>query len=437
MAASPPWTVPSFDVKKKPPLVPKPPAARRIYAHGAESRSSTTSPPVLLSRRRWGLLGDDTEEKGPAEPSLDEHSGRPDHNAFANNPGYKASWQKWRCIPAHLEELREELLRTPPSQPPQPPSQEAVDFLESLLIGPEELSRARAAAATSAGAAQVLNAARRLREQAEAARRRRTFHADDGIYAAEGGPSSMPADTDPRSEVPLTREQRRPTTGGARGTARHQEHGVSTEQQERHQEHARRLRELTLEAEREQQRLLEQMRQEQEEIRDRRRAQEIWQEELRQRTEQLKRDLADDCHAHEERRTDPTWQSRWWRHEGRPSFNQAWWMGFSSSYPDTETEDDQYFRRRRPTTAGARPRSGRSWVPLSQPYPPASVPGGTPEAAVLEELRCKRSQPLEERKRIWKCLCLRHHPDKSEDKAAATAAFQQLQGLKSWFLHEH
>lgn len=69
-------------------------------------------------------------------------------------------------------------------------------------------------------------------------------------------------------------------------------------------------------------------------------------------------------------------------------------------------------------------------VPTWHPSPPREA-----DAALMQELRPKRSQPLKERKRIWRELCLRLHPDKSEDKAAATAAFQRLQALKRWFLH--
>ncbi|CAE7038831.1 unnamed protein product [Symbiodinium natans] len=64
--------------------------------------------------------------------------------------------------------------------------------------------------------------------------------------------------------------------------------------------------------------------------------------------------------------------------------------------------------------------------------PPRPVSGEG--AAFLQELMEHRGKPLAWRKSTWRALCLRCHPDKNQDREAATRTFQELSELKPWFL---
>jgi len=240
----PPWEK-KFDVKKKPPPVPKPryviasspkaAASPSTSGAGGDGQGASSTPTLPPQRPRWGQLDDDNlsrpapgQQIGSRDGSVEVMQSRDASSGSAASPSaaklaaasmltsekateeYKASWNRWRSLPSSLEEKLQELVRPSqqPPRPPQPPSKEALEFLESLLSGTEPSTSSRAAAAAPAGtertvqgSAQVVGAARRLQEQARASRRRcgvasesprRPAEQDSASSAAPSG-SSRPA----------------------------------------------------------------------------------------------------------------------------------------------------------------------------------------------------------------------------------------------------
>lgn len=93
---------------------------------------------------------------------------------------------------------------------------------------------------------------------------------------------------------------------------------------------------------------------------------------------------------------------------------------------------------------------GRQNVPLpSLPAPTLDVPGGIPagfeddtswaSCTVSDQLRSTASEHMSLRKKTFKGLCARWHPDKntSGNIQLATAVFQYLQAQKAWYLGDH
>merc|ERR1719162_1519241 len=98
-------------------------------------------------------------------------------------------------MPSSLDEKLQDLMKPSPQHPKQqaPPSQEALDFLESLLSGtePSTASVPRKSTGPSVAAkttAQIVDNANRLKTQADAARRRR-----HGTNGPDVEPSSTPS----------------------------------------------------------------------------------------------------------------------------------------------------------------------------------------------------------------------------------------------------
>lgn len=213
--------------------------------------------------------------------------------------------------------------------------------------------------------------------------------------------------------------------------------------QERQREHKRQLRELELEADRERLRLQAGMEQEQAERLAQRRAQEAWEEELRRKIERAKRDAKSAAHVQERAKSSANaeWQSQWWR---------DWQRAEESA---RERADERHPRAREPQARGqeqrrheerrsteetptadcgeSAPSTQRPRCPKMPPPPAAAKTASVEHQVVLQELCTRRREPLEDRKRAWRALCLRWHPDKSNGEGAntATAAFQYLQGL--------
>ena len=162
----------------------------------------------------------------------------------------------------------------------------------------------------------------------------------------------------------------------------------------RREAHEQRLREVEAQAAAEQAELQAEIEREQGEAEARRQAQEAWLEELARR-QKAEREKAK-AFRPEDGYADAYWRKRWWHYVPRPEPG-----------PKPKPPPNGRSKRREP-----------------------------PESEMLQELRSKQNEPLEVRKKIWRSLCLRWHPDKSEDKDMATKAFQQLSELKPWFLPE-
>lgn len=553
---APPWSVPRFDVKKKPPPVPKP---RYVIAkppspsveHSVEAKTLLTkglsASSLSADRPRWGQLGESSCSKPPiikdVSHALDDSVNQSDTNgptsvglqspsvssthAVAASPrgravadDYKSSWHRWRSMPSSLEDKLQELMRPSPPQQFQPPSKEALDFLESLLSGTEPSApsvpkKSTSTCATAARTAQVVDNAERIRAQAESARRkrteaecsrpqvpcsvradsvgspaRRTQCADAGQSSAASSRPSRRAKThgmqdsprDPKDSPRGPKAASPPPQAEAAGRARGQSegrgvredreaacdddpsHGTDFERRMRakEEEHKRRLRELEEEMEREQEQLLKEMRRDHAEQSARRQAQAEWQKEHRRQAEFRKSEAERSSRQREQAqaREEEAWKNRWWKNwqrseekakqkmEEQKQWSQQWWEQWQAKdeEEDYEYEEEDPLPSHSGTTSGssARPQAahardrGTGAVPPPLPVPPP--PGAAAKAAtveqtqVLEQLCSNRREPVEERKRIWRQLCLQWHPDKCGDKAGATVMFQFLQGLKDWFL---
>lgn len=62
----------------------------------------------------------------------------------------------------------------------------------------------------------------------------------------------------------------------------------------------------------------------------------------------------------------------------------------------------------------------------------------TANAAAYDELQCSALEDVTLRRKIFKSLCAKWHPDKnlSGDVELATEVFQYLQAQKEWYLRE-
>ena len=166
---------------------------------------------------------------------------------------YKSTWHRWQSIPSFLEERRRQLLHKN-HQPTldHKPTQEALDFFESLLSGtePEQDEKPN----TSDGAAQLLEAARRLQKQAEGLRTLR-----------QGAKVFKPMPSMPREKVENL-EQFEPFSDQA----------FEEREASRRLEHQRKLKELETAAAVEREKLLAEIHQEQNDAAARRHAQQVW-----------------------------------------------------------------------------------------------------------------------------------------------------------------
>jgi len=317
---------------------------------------------------------------------------------------YQSSWQRWQSMPVFLEKRRQQLLQKSQLERPagKPPTREALDFFESLLAGTEpEIEKD-----TTNGAAQLQDAARRLKVQAEAVRQLRA-------------PREVPVQKLPPVEV------KQKDVGRSEAEDAEKELQRARERDARQCEHRRRMQELEAAAELERQELLAHIQKEQAEAAARRCAQEAWFDKLAQDIKQKKAAAEHDAWEKAEAREGASWRTRWWRY--MPKSERA--------EPDSQ-RDERHARSEWQRDPGDAP-PGRHRPGAQEPKPP-KVDHPTPEtSSILRELSSQRHEPLESRKRVWRALCLRWHPDKSKESAdIATRVFQQLSELKPWFLPE-
>lgn len=366
--------------------------------------------------------------------------------ASKDSTDYKSSWQRWQSMPGFLEQRRQQLLQKghlEKRSSERNPTQEALDFFESLLAGTEQTEedpKNTSVSNTTNGAAQLQDAARRLQEQAEALRSLR-----QGVVKLDSVAST--AKRKPQKEETLNAAG---AEGDAVGTAASPKGGVKSfeetfEEREasaeaRRKEHQRRLQELEAAAALELEQLRAEIDREHNDAAARRDAQKAWFEEFSEDTRKKKEAAERDARAKAARafsERDNYWRTRWWRyvpksdpkedshsgcHSGRkhprpPNFRGPWEK--SRHFSGDRREDGNF---------GSQDRFD------SPPSPPSTVEA----SPILRELLQHREEPLQSRKKIWRALCLRWHPDKSEgqDKDLATRVFQQLSELKPWFLPE-
>eukprot|EP00929_Paragymnodinium_shiwhaense_P025039 TRINITY_DN15237_c0_g4_i2.p1 TRINITY_DN15237_c0_g4~~TRINITY_DN15237_c0_g4_i2.p1 ORF type:complete len:703 (+),score=147.05 TRINITY_DN15237_c0_g4_i2:179-2287(+) len=327
-----------------------------------------------------------------------------------SNTNYQASWLRWRSMPSALEERWKELLDTSAEEicrTHQAPSKEAVDFLESLLADTEPepeplMTRQGSTKAHQRAPAPPKGSGPALSKAGGAVPRPRQPSPAATPSVQEGSSQTAPPDTEHTRRM-----------------------------EERRQEHERRLQELEEKAELERQRIKAQMEKDLAEVSASRDAQTAWKEDFRRRAE--------------EKRIDAERQSRL-RAEHREKMNAAWQENWWKTWKETAPRPPGP----RPSAQQVPPASPRG-PPPRPPQPPRQPVPPPPSAAtvssnnvpvqlqkeqrnVLALLRAERTGSLEERKQVWRRLCLRWHPDKCDDKDQATAMFQYLQGVKQWFL---
>eukprot|EP00438_Fugacium_kawagutii_P024689 Skav235529 [mRNA] locus=scaffold3067:57196:58584:+ [translate_table: standard] len=350
------------------------------------------------------------------------HSGRNHDEAAETRPkgDYKSSWQRWQSMPGFLEQRRQQLLQKGQGHAERPqhprPTQEALDFFESLLAGTEVEEDSSASNSTSSGAAQLQDAARRLQEQAEVLRSLRQHSSprtQRDACASRPARASRPVrlDADPKDS-----------------STHHKSFEESLEEREacaeaRRLQHQRRLKEMEEAAALEQEQLQAEIEREQQDAAARRDAQQAWFEEFSQNTQRQKEAAEREARAKAAsgfRERDHYWRTRWFRYVPKSEPNDA---DGGNKHP--KPPNFRNFREK------SRHSSGENWNREELD------PGSTPEATILRELLSHRDEPVKSRKRIWRALCLRWHPDKSEgDKDLSTRVFQQLSELKPWFLPE-
>lgn len=333
---------------------------------------------------------------------------------------YKSSWQRWQSMPGFLEERRQQLLKKSTVEKQlvegSRPTQEALDFFESLLSG-TEVEEDPQAIDTTNGAAQLQDAAKRLKEQAEALRSLRQ------VPAKEPCQDKDVKDVKDASSAPQILKSFQESLEEREAFA-----------QARRLEHQRRLQELETAAALEREQLQAEIEREQTAAAARRDAQQAWFEEFSQNTQKKKEAAERDSRAKAAKsfgERDNYWRTRWWRYVPDSGHSQG------SKHPRPPNSSAHRTRG----THGAQ----HSWEGNSKHFSGEretwrpQVTESRPEAsAILRELLLHREESLQCRKKIWRALCLRWHPDKSEggDKDLSTRVFQQLSELKPWFLPE-
>merc|ERR1712242_331982 len=115
--------------------------------------------------------------------------------------------------------------------------------------------------------------------------------------------------------------------------------------------------------------------------------------------------------------------------------SNSWWEQWKQDDQE-EQEEGAMAGRHRMQEEAAGSHAHKRLPPSLLPPRQAAKTVCAEHAQVLLMLCGNRLASLEERKTVWRALCLQWHPDKCNNKDMATAMFQYLQGLKDWFLEE-
>ena len=292
---------------------------------------------------------------------------------------YKSSWQRWQSMPGFLEQRRQQLLQkgqVEKFEKPQRPTQEALDFFESLLAGTEHTEEDPIS--TTHGAAQLQDAARRLQEQAEAVRSLRQKLDQAG------------------SEVPIETNEAIPVGNGTcpDGQSGPKSFEESLEEREasaeaRRLEHQRRLQELERAAALEQEQLQAEIDREHVDAAARRDAQEAWFEEFAKNTKKKKEAAERDARARASSfgERDNYWRTRWWRYVPKDA-------------TDTDSHGCGHQRSPKPPNfPRGNCRSEHSNFRQDSSDCPLKAPAS--ESPILRELLAHQKEPLQSRKKIW------------------------------------
>ena len=294
---------------------------------------------------------------------------------------YKSSWQRWQSMPGFLEERRQQLLKKSTVEKPlvegSRPTQEALDFFESLLSG-TEVEEDQQAIDTTNGAAQLQDAARRLKEQAEALRSLRQVPAKEPFQDKD---VKDVKDASSAPQIPKSFQE-------------------SLEEREafaeaRRLEHQRRLQELETAAALEREQLQAEIEREQIAAAARRDAQQAWFEEFSQNTQKKKEAAERDSRAKAARsfgERDNYWRTRWWRYVPEDGHSQGCKHPRppNSSAHRTRGHGTQHWEGKSEHFSGER--DTRSQVTGSRP---------AEASAILRELLLHREESLQCRKKIW------------------------------------
>lgn len=215
----------------------------------------------------------------------------------------------------------------------------------------------------------------------------------------------------------------------------------------REESHLRQLRRLEEQAEEEQQRIREDMERERLEREKCRSAHEELRERVHRQVEQKKREAEQAARANEQREQENSkeWNEKWWQNwrksqersrekaEEHSRWKADWWEQWKDRGCDEDVpQQDKHDHFDQPKHSATYTEKLRTTGLLR---PPLSALTEDSECLQVLSLLCEhRGDALEDRKQVWRRLCLQWHPDKCADKEQSTVMFQYLQGLKDWFL---
>lgn len=333
--------------------------------------------------RLMALHVSDTE----GAPNASPHSG--EAAEISRQKGdYKSSWQRWQSMPGFLEQRRQQLLQKGHAERPgqhSHPTQEALDFFESLLAGTEPEEDSSASNSTTSGAAQLQDAARRLQEQAEVLRslRQHSLPRTTQRACADASVPSKPtkSDANPKDH--------------SSNSSTHKSFEETLEEREacaeaRRLQHQRRLKELEEAAALEQEQLQAEIDKEQHDAAARRDAQQAWFEEFSQNTQRQKEAAEREARAKAARgfsERDNYWRTRWFRYV--PKSEPDGQPGGHSGNKHPKPPNFRSFREQSRHSSGERENCR------------LDSPSSTSEATILRELLSHRDEPVQSRKKIW------------------------------------
>ena len=300
---------------------------------------------------------------------------------LADGADYKSSWQRWQSIPGFLEQRRQQLLQKTHQQSisDQRPTQEALDFFESLLSGTEPGQPEHVKPNTTDGAAQVQDAARRLQKQAESLRRQRLLRqglVKNCLQHTQLTMPTQPADSQDSSKSKPLRVEKKGLEPEPRDKT------FEERETSRRMEHQRKMEELEAAAALEREELLAKIRREEFDAAARRHAQQAWFEDFSKKKEKAAKEAAREAAESDGRR------KRWQAPKGPngPRGPKGFFKGPHGSDGEKRGQDKEDHT------------SGRPKIGARAAKPP---PAPSDMQHILEELVSKQDEPLESRKRIW------------------------------------
>lgn len=519
--AAPPWEDTKFNVKKPPPKVPKPSSLpKRVVPASSASPSGDASQQKSCPQHRWGQLGSAAEVAAASDdasqvptssiPIKTEMFSNPaglmstvlDADSLSEDPSnanrgitpsapstpqssYQSQWKQLNTMP-NFEEKLQRLRRPNVEKAPEAtnPSREALAFFEELIAGPCHSSDTFLREKLQTGckdeepvtlSAHLNEASKRLKAQAEEARKRRES-AQAQAEEAQKRKEKEEKPSRPQSSAAAMYKKFIDQPKADKSSSRDLPKATTENTEETKREHQEKLAAMERELEEERRRFAEEMERNRLEEEKRAKQQEEWRNKLMAETEERKKQVRQDMAAKqaEKEEAERRWKQDWWAHwkkseerakqkgEDHAKWSQEWWANFkpteeekadferwAKDQEDKDAQEEDFWagfekrwqeRTRNSTSYKRHSASGFGHGQRGeQSLMPGKKPEGHEEGAVWDKVRQSMSLSQDERKRVWKELCLQWHPDKcaeSGDQVRAKEVFQYLQGLKDWLLPE-